>query len=50
MAVPADVTAHLVLIEAKIFGVFQVDLDRPACSRSARTIVCRVVPGGAKTR
>ena len=34
MAVPADVTAHLVLIEAKIFGVFQVDLDRPACSDS----------------
>ena len=27
MAIPADVAAHLVLIEAKIFGVFQIDLN-----------------------
>src|SRR5713101_9745208 len=34
MAVPADVAAHLILIEPEIFGVFQIDLNRPACSDS----------------
>src|SRR5260221_11130377 len=32
MAIPTKVAAYLVLIEAKIFGVFQIDLNRPACS------------------
>ena len=30
MAVPADVTANFILIEAEIFGIFEVDLHRPA--------------------
>ena len=34
MAVPTEVATHFILIEAKIFGVFQVDLNRPACSDS----------------
>src|SRR5258708_10695723 len=29
MAVPANVATHFILIEAKIFGIFQVDLNRP---------------------
>src|SRR5450755_171217 len=32
MAVPTEVVTHFVLIKAKIFGVFQVNLNRPACS------------------
>ena len=34
MAIPPNVAAHFVLIEAKLFGVFQIDLNRPACSDS----------------
>ncbi len=34
MAVPANVATHFILIKAKIFGIFQVDLNRPACSDS----------------
>src|SRR5712691_11669592 len=34
MAVPTEVATHFILIEAKLFGVFQVDLNRPAGSDS----------------
>src|SRR6266436_979957 len=32
MAVPADVATHFIVIEAEIFGVFQVDFNTPASS------------------
>ncbi|BCL79116.1 hypothetical protein ccbrp13_15810 [Ktedonobacteria bacterium brp13] len=32
MVIPANVAAYLIVIEPKIFGIFKVHLDPPACT------------------
>ncbi len=32
MPIPSDATAHFLLIKSKIFRIFQVDFNTPACS------------------